>query len=280
MIYELLKKKFFTVLIVVIIIVGIFSGIGKAFPAFGGKSANIFKNVVGIAISPFQGSFTWAINNIKDTADYFVSNKKTKEENEKLKNKIKLLENKLNKAEQYRDENIRLKELLELKKQNLQFDPIAADVIGREAENWSGIIKLNKGTMDGIRKNDIVVETAGLVGYVSEVGANWCSVTTIISPDSGISCLIPRTGEIVMLEGSIECSVQGKYTLSYIPEDSTITHGEAIETSGEGGIYPKGFLVGRVEKVYDANDGASKEAEGKSAVDFKKLQQVVVLKKK
>ena len=91
---------------------------------------------------------------------------------------------------------------------------------------------------------------------------------------------IPRTGEIVMLEGSIECSVQGKYTLSYIPEDSTITHGEAIETSGEGGIYPKGFLVGRVEKVYDANDGASKEAEGKSAVDFKKLQQVVVLKKK
>lgn len=280
MIYELLKKKFFTVLIVVIVIVGLLAGIGKIWPDFGSKSANIFKNTVGIVISPVQGSFSWAINNIKGTADYFVSNKKTSEENKKLKDKIKILENKLDQAEQYRDENVRLKEILELKKQNSKYQPVAADVIGREAENWSGIIKLNKGTLSGIEKNDIVVETAGLVGYVSEVGANWCSVTTIISPDSGISCIIPRTGEIVMLEGSVEGSVRGKYTLSYIPEDSTITHGEAIETSGEGGIYPKGFLVGRVEKIYDGNDGASKEAEGKTAVDFKKLEQVVVLKKK
>lgn len=280
MIYELLKKKFFTVLIVVIIIVAIFTGVGKIWPDFGGRSANILKNTVGIVISPIQGSFSWAINNITGTADYFISNKKTREENEKLKDKIKVLENELDQSKQYRDENVKLKELLELKKQNGAYDPVAAEVIGREAENWSGTIKLNKGTISGIEQNDIVVETAGLVGYVSEVGANWCSVTTIISPEAGISCVVPRTGEIVMLEGSVESSITGKYTLSYIPEDSTITHGEAIETSGEGGIYPKGFLVGRVEKIYDGNDGASKEADGKTAVDFKRLERVIVLKKK
>ncbi len=277
MIYELLKKKFFTVLIIVLVIIALIAGIGKILPGES-KRANIFADAVGIVISPFQGSFGWAIGNIKDTADYFMSNKKTSEENKKLKEKITVLEAKIDKVDEYREENIRLKEMLELSKQNAQYNPVCAEVIGREAENWSGIIKLNKGTLSGVSKNDIVVETAGLVGYVSEVGTNWCTVTTIVSPDSGISCIVPRTGEIVMLEGSMNGTADGKYTLSYIPEGSTITQGEAIETSGEGGIYPKGFLVGRVENIHIGPDGISKEADGKAAVDFKKLREVLVLK--
>ncbi len=277
MINELLKKKFFTVLIIVLVIVLIIAGIGKILPGES-KRANIFADAVGIVVSPFQGSFTWAMGNIKGVADYFADNKKTSQENEKLKSQITVLKSKLDKVDEYREENSRLKELLELSKQNTQYDPVCAEVIGREAENWSGIIKLNKGTLSGISKNDIVVETAGLVGYVSEVGTNWCSVTTVVSPDSGISCIVPRTGEIVMLEGSLSGSSDGRYTLSYIPEDSTIAQGESIETSGEGGIYPKGFLVGRVENIHSGSDGVSKEADGKAAVDFKKLREVLVLK--
>ena len=82
-----------------------------------------------------------------------------------------------------------------------------------------------------------------------------------------------------MLEGGVATSATGKFTLSYIPEESTIVQGEAIETSGEGGIYPKGFLVGRVESIKVGKDGVSKEAEGKAAVDFKKLREVLVLKR-
>lgn len=279
MIYELLKKKFFTVLIIVLVIVALICGAGKIWPQLGGKTANIFKNTVGIVISPFQGSFSWAVGNIKDTADYFVSNKKTLEENRKLKDRITILENKIEKNENYREENVKLKELLEIKKHNEKLSPVCAEIIGREAENWAGVIKLNKGSLNGIKLNNIVIETAGLVGYVSEVGANWCTVTTVVSPNAGISCIIPRTGEIVMLEGSIEGSVNDKFVLSYIPENSTLAQGEAVETSGEGGIYPKGYLVGRVENIYDGADGVSKEAEGKAAVDFKKLERVIVLTK-
>lgn len=276
MINELLKKKYVTILVIVILVVALVAGIGKLFPSKDGKKANIFADAVGIIISPVQGSVSWAVGNISDGIGYFVNNKKTFEENEKLKDKITLLENKLLESEKYRVENIRLKELLELKKQNDVSGAVCAEVIGREAANWSGTIKLNKGSISGIEKNDIVIETAGLVGYVSEVGTNWCSVTTIISPQSGISCIIPRTGEIVMLEGS----TNGKYKLSYIPEDSTITHGEAIETSGEGGIYPKGLLVGRVDNVFSGKNGISKEADGKTAVDFKRLREVIVIKVK
>lgn len=276
MINELLKKKFFTVLIIVLVIVGLIAGVGKLLP--GGKKANVFSDAVGIVVSPFQGSFSWAIGNIKDSAQYFIDNKKTSQENKKLKDKITVLENSLDKVDAYREENLRLKEILELSKQNVQYNPVCAEVIGREAENWSGIIKLNKGSLSGIEKNDIVVETAGLVGYVSEVGTNWCAVTTVVSPDSGISCIVPRTGEIVMLAGGLVERANNGFTLSYIPENSTITHGEAIETSGEGGIYPKGLLVGRVENIHTGSDGVSKEADGKAAVDFKKLREVLVLK--
>lgn len=279
MINELLKKKFFTALIIVLVFVFVISGIGKIWPDAGGKRANILADAIGIVISPFQGSFSWAIGNIKDFADYFKDNKKMSEENDKLKTQITFLKNELEKTDEYREENIRLKEILELSKQNAAYSPLCAEVIGREAENWAGILKLNKGSLSGIRINDIVVETAGLVGYVSEVGANWCTVTTVVSPDSGISCIVPRTGEIVMLEGSIETSTSGKFRLSYISEDSTITQGETIETSGEGGIYPKGFLVGRVETIDVGKDGVSKEAGGKSAVDFKRLREVLVLRK-
>ncbi|MFA7637192.1 MAG: rod shape-determining protein MreC [Monoglobales bacterium] len=276
MINELLKKKFFTVLIIVVIIVGIIAGVGKLLPE--SKRANIFSDAVGIVISPFQGSFSWAVGNIKDSAQYFIDNKKTSQENKRLKDKITVLENKLEKVDAYREENLRLKEILELSKQNAQHNPVCAEVIGREAENWSGIIKLNKGSLSGIEKNDIVVETAGLVGYVSEVGTNWCAVTTVVSPDSGISCIVPRTAEIVMLQGGLVEKSSNGFTLSYIPENSTITQGEAIETSGEGGIYPKGLLVGRVENIHIGADGVSKEADGKAAVDFKKLREVLVLK--
>ena len=280
MINELLKKKFLTSLIIVLVIVALIAGAGKIWPGLGGGRANFLSDAVGIVVSPFQGSFSWAIGNLKDVAGYFSNNKKTSEENERLKDNITVLENMLDKTEEYKIENTRLRELLELKKQNAEYDPVCAEVIGREAENWAGIIKLNKGSLDGIEKNDIVVETAGLVGYVSKVGTNWCSVTTIVSPESGISCLVPRTGEIVMLEGSIEGSADGKFRLSYIPENSTIAQGEAIETSGEGGIYPKGLLIGRVENIHVGNSGISKEADGKAAVDFKVLREVLVLKKK
>lgn len=280
MINELLKKKFFAFLIVVVIIVAIIAGVCRFFPSAQNGKANILSNAVGIIVSPFQGSFSWAINNIKDAGGYFVDNKLMAEQNEKMQEKITALENKLSRAEKYRIENIRLTELLELKKQNSGYDPVCAEVISREAENWSGVIKLNKGSADGIEKNNIVVEIAGLVGYVSEVGVNWCTVNTVIAPDSGISCIIPRTGEIVMLEGSMETSADGRFKLSYIPEGSTITHGEAIETSGEGGIFPKGFLVGRIENIYDGKNGISKEADGRAAVDFKRLREVLVLKVK
>ncbi len=277
MINELLKKRFFTVLIIVLVVVLVISGVGKLLPGES-KRANILADAVGIVISPFQGSFSWAMGNLKDACGFFADNKKISQENKKLKDKITVLEAKLGKVDEYREENTRLKGMLELSKQNAQYDPVCAEVIGREAENWSGIIKLNKGTLSGISKNDIVVETAGLVGYVSEVGTNWCTVTTVVSPDSGISCIVPRTGEIVMLEGSVNGSADGKYTLSYIAEESTIAQGEAIETSGEGGIYPKGFLIGRVENIRTGSDGVSKEADGKAAVDFKKLREVLVLK--
>lgn len=280
MINELLRKKFFVFLIAVIVIVAIAAGIGKFMPAAENGKANILSNAVGVIVSPFQGSFTWAINNIKDAGGYFIDNKLMAEQNEKLQQRITVLENKLSRSEKYRIENIRLTELLELKKQSSGYNPVCAEVISREAENWSGVIKLNKGSADGISKNNIVVETAGLVGYVSEVGVNWCTVNTVVAPDSGISCVIPRTGEIVMLEGSMETSADGRFKLAYIPEDSTITHGEAIETSGEGGIYPKGFPVGRIETIYDGKNGISKEADGKAAVDFKRLREVLVLKVK
>ncbi len=280
MLNELLKKRFLTVLIVVVIIVSLIAGIGRIFPGKDGKRANFVADAVGIIVSPFQGAFSWAVGNICDVVNFFGSSKWKSEEIERLNKEIAALENNLSELDAYKEQNDTLRNLLEIQKQNIEYDPVCAEVIGREAENWSGLIKLNKGTLSGIAKKDVVISNDGLVGYVSEVGTNWCVVTTIVSPDSGISCVIPRTGEIVILDGEVKDSGSNKCKLSYIAADSLIAQGEAVETSGEGGIYPQGFFVGRVDNIYNAKDGISKEADVKTAVDFRRLRDVLVFRKK
>jgi len=129
-----------------------------------------------------------------------------------------------------------------------------ARVIAREAGNYTTVLTLNKGSISGIKKNMPVITDDGLLGYVSEIGLDWCKVSTIIEPSSSIGVYTDIGGVLGVVEGDVELRKEGLCRMAYIESDSNIQMGDRIYTAGtQNGIYPSGLLVGTVSSV-DVDD--------------------------
>ena len=274
---DLIKRKFITFLIFLTIIVVAISLIVSSF--FSNKEKSGFlSDAFAIVVSPVQGSLSWVTGNISDIFSFFGQITTSYNENKELKKQEVNLQRDLENIQEYKDENTRLRSLLDLKTQLSDYNTISAEVIARDISAHSGIIKINKGSLHGIDKNDVIMSSSGLVGYVSELGTTWACVTTITSSASNVSCILPRIGEIAMLSGGYSEYENGICSMDFIAAQSSITVGDSVETSGEGGIYPKGLFVGRVESITDDQNGVSKQAYIKTAADIRTLREVLVIK--
>ncbi len=278
MLNEILKRRLVPFLIILTLVVAAIAGISVFINTEDTGKTNMITDAVSIVVSPVQGAISWVCGNIAAVGNYFGDIAGLKKENKELKKMVLELERDNVQAETLKHENDRLRSLLDLKAWNRDYETIAADVVAREYTNWAGVLKINKGSLHGVSKNDVVMESSGLVGYISEVGTTWSKITTILSVDTDVSCLLPRTGEIVMIEGGTSVGINGLCKMTFISSDSTIAVGEAVETSGEGGIYPKGIFVGRIESVSEEQNGLSKEAFIRPTADFKNLKEVLVIK--
>ena len=123
-----------------------------------------------------------------------------------------------------------------------------------------------------------VISADGLVGVVTEVGANWCKVTSIIDPDMAVPVMIERTRDGCMVRGVLDTTAKEKQLeLYYLPADRTdLMPGDVIMTSGIGGIYPKGIRIGTVKEVMTST-GSGVNAIVTPAADFLHLEEVMVI---
>ena len=154
----------------------------------------------------------------------------------------------------------------------------AARVIERSTSNWSRTLTLNKGTGLGVAIGDCVVDQYGyLVGVVTEAGANWCTVTTILDTDSQPGALVFRTGEVTVAMGDLALMGQGKLKLSYLEGESSLINGDMIVTSGLGGYYPSGLVIGSVEEIKTDDNGLTRYATIIPKTDITQLVEVFVI---
>lgn len=174
-------------------------------------------------------------------------------------------------------ENIRLRAMLDYKKGATQFDLVAATVIGRDPGSWTSTIVINRGTADGIAKDMPVITPQGLAGSIVNVYSNTAKVQLILDPRSAVGSLVQRT------ESRVAAIVEGYGPNPLTPRmvnlarDADIIKGDKIITSGFGGIYPKGLLVGEVTDIVNEEGGLLKYAILKPAVDFDRLEEVFVI---
>lgn len=174
-----------------------------------------------------------------------------------------------------RNENERMKSLLDFKQES-PHRLVAAQVIGRNADNWFSSITINRGSDVGVAKDMPVITTAGLVGRVVKVTPHTATVMLLLDPSSGAGGMVQRSGDagIVIGQGTDKTS---PIVINLFARDADVMVGDTIITSGLGGTFPKGLLIGQVEQVSLHDYGLYRSATIKPAADFGRLQEVMVV---
>ncbi len=275
--WNFIKKKFIPILIVFSVVIFVAMGISTATKENG--KASLPSDAIGIVLSPVQGAFSWVIGNFVSAGEYVHAMVTSVEENKLLKSQIVQLETMARDSEEYKNENERLRSLLEFKEKEQNYQTIGAEVIAKEPGNWFQIFTINRGTMDGIEQGCAVINSQGLIGYIFEIGTTWAKVATIIDVDTNVGALLTKTGEQAVIEGDMELSREGLCKMVYIPKNASIMIGDSVETSGLGGVYPKGLFIGRIKEINTQQGELYKEVVVEPAVDFQRIREVLVVKK-
>lgn len=227
------------------------------------------------ALAPFQRAATWVVSQVNGGLTHFAEIMTVYEQNQALRREVETLRAQNVKAEEFSAENVRLRELLGYKNLATQFDLVMARVIGREAATWTRMVAIDRGTQHGIQKNMAVVTARGLVGVVTDAGPISSKVELILDPRISVGALVQRSRVAGIVEGNPENTIQPH--LVHIPRNEDIAEDDVIVTSGFGGIYPKGIVIGKIRSIRNDSTGLLHLADVETAVDFQRLEDVAVI---
>lgn len=244
-----------------------------AFSAVGKPNAGLAMDTFGFVMKPIQSFFAY----IGDCFSYGADSEKYAQENSRLKQELIIANKHAKDYEELVEENNHLRAMLELKKSDKDYTLTAASVIAVDTDDWTSVYKLDKGLGDGIKKLDPVITEDGLVGYISEVGRHWSKVVTILDPSVSVSSVIERNDEYCIVEGDASLMDDDYCRMKYATKESSISAGDILITSGEGEIYPKDIIIGKITEILVNTNGISQDAIVEPMVDFADLNEVFVI---
>ena len=244
----------------------------------GENDSNFLQNAANNLIMPIQNGLTYLKNKLSGNGAFFSDIDYLKEENKKLKEKNNDLEQSLRELENIKTENQTLKEYMNLAEKYREYKTIPGYVINKDISNYSKTIVINLGKKDGVEVNMTVIGNEGLVGHVVSVTDSTSKIQTIIDTASSVSCAMSTTKDSIVCKGTLD--EKSALKAMYIPTDANIIQGDSIETSGIGGIYPKGIHIGTVKKVTNTQNMTDRYALIETAVNFDKLDTVLVITNK
>lgn len=241
------------------------------------KNMSYVENAFATLVMPIQNGLTYLKNKIAGNDSFFTDISNLQTENEELKNKNSELEQSLRELEILKAENETLKEYVNLKDKYPDYETIPAYIINKDITNYNDTIVINVGAKDGIQPDMTVIADQGLVGHVISTTETTAKVQTIIDTASSVSCTISTSRDAIIVTGTLEKESTLKAT--YISTDATILENDKVETSGLGGIYPKGITIGTITEIAETKNITDRYAYVETAVDFKKLETVLVITK-
>lgn len=278
--YRNIKKKQLQTKVTLMVLTGgciVSILIGLIFNLNGGP----LKDVAGYIFIPMQEGINTTGEWIFDTANDFRTLKDVLDENEALKKQVADLTslNITTKLEQYELENLR--ELYELDAKYPTYEKVAASVIAKDSSNWFDTFTINRGTKHGIEKGMNVIAGGGLVGIVTDAGANYATVRSIINDTSNISAMIATTGDNFNVTGDLKTmNTEMVITFSQLrDEDNEVKVGDAVITSYVSDQYQQGILIGYISTIEDSANNLTKSGTITPVVDFAHLEDVFVITK-
>ena len=249
-----------------------------AFTTVKGKyDLKISENVVNTILSPFQSAITSISNVTKKIGVISWEMVTVYEQNKMLRSEVEQLRQRDVNVNEIMAENTRLTNILNYKNAVKQFDTAVAKIISYDSSNLTNSITINLGAKDGMQKNMPIITPQGLVGTIVAVYEHSAKVQLILDPRSAVGAIIqrPESRVIGIMQGSV--GVQTLAKMVNIPRDADVVVGDNVLTSGYGGLYPKGIVIGEVVEVTNEAGGLLKYATVKTAVDFYRIEEVLVI---
>ncbi len=174
--------------------------------------------------------------------------------------------------EEARQENERLRSLVKFV-ETRDLESLGARVIGRRSNSWEGIITIDRGTAEGVEAGMPVIGDAGLLGQIVETSQHSSRVRLITDQRSGVAALVQRTRAEGVVRGSIDRSL----TLDFASQEASLRVGDVVITSGMGGVYPKGIVIGEITKVRKPRNALSPTVSVQPSARLAELEEVLVL---
>ena len=237
------------------------------------------EDVLRTIFAPAQTAFSSAGRKVQSLFDAATSFYELRAENDLLRKELAFMEQQLVHFQELQKENYRYRELLEFDGES-EHRLLAAEIIARDPSQWFGTITINRGYRDGVKQEMAVITDRGLVGMISAVSPSSSQVLLVTDPRLQVSAMIQRTRDPVavgILESYTKDSANLKIT--FLSPEAKSQPGDIIVTSGLGGVFPKGLLIGTVKEIDQEQPGMTLTALVEPRVNFNRLEEVLIILK-
>jgi rod shape-determining protein MreC len=243
------------------------------------NKVGVFGSVTGEIRKPFQSTITSIVNWFEKGYNRIFKYDELVAENEQLKKRLAEAESQIDANEQAIKENEQLKTLLQFKNTHSDYELELVQVTDRSSSNWSSSITINRGSNNNISVgNTIITEEGYLVGQVTEVGANWATVCTIIDPSMKIGAKTIESSATGVVQGDFNLLRSNQTRLSYIGSNDKVFEGDRVITTGSGGVFPEGLVIGTITEIASDAGGQEKYAIVSPSCDISNLTLLFVIK--
>ena len=253
------------------ILVAIFGLFLLLFQSHSEQGSSRIQMAIQTVTYPFQVSVQSAVSNIKNLWNSYIVLLDVKEENNRLKQQLLDMEEKLSEHIENSVQFRRLRDQMLFARKN-PLEKIYAEIIGESSDNIHNIHFINRGSNQKVQRNYIVIRKEGLVGRIHSVSPFQSSVQLMIDHRNRVPALIQRNRVRGLIYGS-----QAGIEMRQINQHAKIKIGDRVISSGLGGLYPKGILIGWVSEIRHQQHELFKTAILESAVDFNSIEEVFVI---
>jgi rod shape-determining protein MreC len=246
----------------------------------------LLEDLLSLVTGPIQRSLSGVVEGVSGTFSSVGDARELQAQVEELEALARNLAAEGVRLEEVEAENAQLRELLNFVSANPsirgyiggdiidQSGLVGSQVIGRDPNPYVSFVIINRGRQDGLEQGMPVVAGGGrLVGRIDEVRPSWAKVQLLIDPSSRVNGIVQASRATGLVAGQPD----GSLVLEQVPQADQISVGDTVVTSGRGGLLPKGLIIGQVLMIEQLNVEAYQQAELQPAVDFRRLESVLVI---
>ncbi len=272
-----MKKKLFTSKIKTLLIVAVALAIITTVAVAISGGTTISENVMGSVLQPLRSGVAAIDRQALRLYNYIFSYESLQAENAALKAQIAQMDEDVRAAQELQRENLRYRQLLEIKEAHEDYKFTPAYLIAWDSSSWRSAFTIGKGTNHGIQIGMAAIsENHQMIGLVTDVGANWATVTTILDNGLEVSASIASSGYTGVVQGTYESETTEVLRMNYLSTDAQLKNGDQVVTTGST-LYPKGLMLGKITNVSLDETGVAKFAALKASCDLDDLEQVFII---